>query len=1016
MRAARRMEQDDAEIDSRLGAEAKPKVDLELGLETQNEIGNRILERLFPEVEPVVIRRFGRYEVSRRLGAGGMSVVFLARDPKLDREVAIKVLQNGDEVLEDQERSLLISEAKAMARLVHPNVVTVFDVGEHEGALFLALERVEGVDLRAWQDGGERRSWRDVVEAYVGAARGLEAAHAAGIIHRDFKPDNVLLGPDGVAKVMDFGLARVSESTKSRVAQSIGPEAISDEELKNAGRMRLSGTPAYMAPERVRGRRGGPASDQFSFCVSLYESLCGRRPFMGESLVTLMTRISTGEREPRPADVDVPVAVWRVVERGLRTDPSARFPSMSALREQLERCLVPPWRRHWVALVGGAVVLSAGVGALAYRSIEPEQCSEAVARIDEIWNDQVRERVSQSMMATGLSYAAATWERVDARVGRYGEQWTVGRRQTCEGRLEDPKAARRADCFEQQLLELQALVEVLATEDPEVVENALDVVAGLSEPARCDDDQWLTSGVPLPVDPMVREQVLALREGFERAWALVNAVKYESALALATEQLEQAEALEHGPSIAEARLLLGTAQDGLGEYEQARTLLLDAFAEATRADAPRLAAKAGVALMEVEGLRRSQHDEGRTWGRLAEGQIARLGDAGARLSADRLFALATIEKDEGNLDEALRLVLEGRVLFEGAVPEDDPRRVEALGDHSSILQARGEYAESIALNREALDRLEQTVGSEHPLVFQHLTVLGIALGRQGRFDEAVQVLGRAKDMSEALFGPDSPSVATALNNLSFVISRNGELDQAIALLERARAIRIAGVGAEHPRVAKIEMNLGIMYIELERYDEATALLEHALKVTEATVGPTNPAVAGILINLSLALLEQDRNREAIVQLERAETLIAEVLGEDHVQMGFVMTNLAIARTSEELYEEAIDAATRGEAVLEAALGPRNPQMIEIVGTHGVALLELGRYGEAEAMLNRALTLAEELKVGGAGEVEIRFGLARVYWALGRESDAKPMAQDARTKAVEHSMPTSSIDQWLAEHP
>jgi len=275
----------------------------------------------------------GRYEVLRPIGAGGMGVVYAARDCKLRRTVALKMLRPGEtvDVAEEKMRKRLLREARAMAQLSHPNVLAVYDVGELDGKVFLAMELVEGGTLTHWLR-EKKRSWREVLDIFLAAARGLSAAHAAGLIHRDFKPDNVLVGNDGRVRVTDFGLA--SASARSPHQSSGGRNW---EPALSLSRTALAGSPAYMAPEQMRSEQVDSRADIFSYCVTLHEGMYGERPFAGDSLAELEAAVLRGEvREPRRGN-RTPPWVRRTVLRGLQAAPADRFQSMDAIIAALEK-------------------------------------------------------------------------------------------------------------------------------------------------------------------------------------------------------------------------------------------------------------------------------------------------------------------------------------------------------------------------------------------------------------------------------------------------------------------------------------------------------------------------------------------------------------------------------------------------------------------------------------------------------------------------------------------------------
>lgn len=259
----------------------------------------------------------GRYRLGERLGTGGMGMVFEARDTTLDRPVALKLLRPGYEMDAAAER--LQREARAMARLSHPNVVTVFDVGTHEGAVFVAMEKVVGETLREWLR--EARPAADVIDVLDQAAKGLAAAHEAGLVHRDFKPENVMVGVDGRVRVLDFGLAKPTDTTSTQ------------DLLTQTGTM--LGTPRYMAPEQFRGEPADARSDQFALGVVFYEALYGVHPYQPDDDRPLPRAVLKGSRRDTPVRVDVPPAVRDAITRAIAHDSDERFDSLAEFSDAL---------------------------------------------------------------------------------------------------------------------------------------------------------------------------------------------------------------------------------------------------------------------------------------------------------------------------------------------------------------------------------------------------------------------------------------------------------------------------------------------------------------------------------------------------------------------------------------------------------------------------------------------------------------------------------------------------------
>ncbi len=388
--------------------------------------------------------RIGRYVVIDRVGVGAMGVVYGAYDPELDRKVALKLLKPGQGAKETA-RARLLREAKAMARLSHPNVVAVHDVGVVDNQVFLAMEFLSGGTIKNWL-AEETRPWREILAVFTAAGRGLAAAHAAGLVHRDFKPDNVLLDKEGRPRVVDFGIARESgadaDGDESSVAERSGEG--SPAQLDAAARLRessgsnqpfvtltktgaLIGTPAYMAPEQFMGQRGDEKSDQFSFCVALYEALYGERPFAGDDVLSISVNVTQEQMRPLPRDRGVPAWIRRVIVRGVKLNPAQRWPSISSLIAALDDDPVAKLRRRLV--VGGAVaaVVAILVGARQMVVKRRQESDREIARhvrearaasVDARANAEVARRSRQSAFdafdTPGRSDGEALWRQVRA--------------------------------------------------------------------------------------------------------------------------------------------------------------------------------------------------------------------------------------------------------------------------------------------------------------------------------------------------------------------------------------------------------------------------------------------------------------------------------------------------------------------------------------------------------------------------------------------------------------------------
>jgi predicted Ser/Thr protein kinase len=374
----------------------------------------------------------GRFTVLRLVGRGGMGEVYAAYDPSLDRRVALKVMHAEGAAQDDHAQERLQREAQSIAKLSHPNVVVVYEVGAFGGQVFIAMEFVEGSTLAAWLT--ERpRSWREILPVFLQAARGLSAAHRAGLVHRDFKPQNVMVASDGTVRVMDFGLARsVSEAPVAQGARSDiqgrTPEVratLVDYGLTRTGEQ--LGTPLYMAPEQFTGGRIDARSDQFSFCVALYWALFGVHPFGGRSLSELTRAADRGDVAAPASGTGVPAWLQRVVVRGLIVKPELRWPSMDDLVAALGRDPASRQRRWSYAAAG--LIACGVIGLMGAREVRRGRaiCLGGPARLEGVWELESgvakagsrRETVRAAIMKSGVSEAQKTWERVSELLDRH---------------------------------------------------------------------------------------------------------------------------------------------------------------------------------------------------------------------------------------------------------------------------------------------------------------------------------------------------------------------------------------------------------------------------------------------------------------------------------------------------------------------------------------------------------------------------------------------------------------------
>ncbi|MBL8943103.1 MAG: serine/threonine protein kinase, partial [Myxococcales bacterium] len=482
--------------------------------------------------EPV---RIGRFPILGRLGQGGMGTVFSAFDAELDRKIAVKVMLPDHAAEGSQGRERTRREAQAMARLSHPNIVAVHEVGEADQQVFIAMEFVRGVSLDVWL-AQRSRTTREVLDVFRQAGRGLAAAHEAGLVHRDFKPSNVMVGDDGQIKILDFGLARASDDALAPTEEGGGALGkLGDGSLTRPGT--IMGTPAFMAPEQHRGRPATALSDQFSFCVALYTALYGAHPFGATSLPAMITAVCDGTLASPPKQSVVPAWLRRVVVRGLSRAPEDRFASMGAL---LDALAADPGarRRRW--LFGGAgvvAVLGAGFGIA--RLAQNEPCPDGRQALLGAWDDARRDRVAAALHGAA-AHGAETWTRVEPTLDAYADAWATAREDACHamrtGAASDLLYERRVACLSRSRSALDALVEVFEQADTTVVEKAVAAAAGLPALARCEDAEGLLAQVEPPPEAIANE-VAALRDRLVRARSMEDAGRVGEAIAAANDVL-----------------------------------------------------------------------------------------------------------------------------------------------------------------------------------------------------------------------------------------------------------------------------------------------------------------------------------------------------------------------------------------------------------------------------------------------------------------------------------------------
>ncbi len=925
--------------------------------------------------EPSVLRRgdsLGRYMVLEPLGTGGMGVVYAAYDPDLDRKVAVKLLRSDlfARPAAREARHRLRREAQALARLNHSNIVTVYDAGTVGDQLFVAMEYVEGHTLRQWETAsrspGTPRPWRRVLEVFAQAGRGLAAAHAAGVVHRDFKPGNVMLGDDGRVRVLDFGLATssVAQAGEDREpgdgSASLAPGASRgpwDEESSPAG------TPAYMAPEQAAGGQADARSDQFSFCCALYEALYGVLPFDGDTAHTYLAAASSGAVREPPAGAPVPPWIWRAVARGLAAGPEQRHASMDVLVALLERDPDAGRRRRRLLAAAALVAIVAAVAGWRLQEPPSQLCRGAEARLAGIWDEKRRAAMREAFAATGAGYASESARETARLFDAYSGDWVAMRTEACEAtHLRGEQSPRlldlRMSCLDDRLRELGALTDLFLAANDTVVEKAVTAAGRLRRLEACADADLLTAVLPSP-DAETRDQVTRIRQDVARVRALRDAGKFEQGLEEAHRIDADAQEVDYPPLTAETRFQLAELLRERDAYDEAETALVEALHFAERGWHERIRVETLLSLVFLANSR-AAFDDGRRWLRVAAGAVHRLEEPG-ELMLRWHHAAALIEIGAGNYMAAAasaRLALEGGEALYG---HDHPNIGGYLSTLTLALRRYGRDVEALPYIERLAAIRRRALGGSHPYSGAADHALGTVLYRLGRLQEAELSLRRALVTCVSGFGPESSAVAIVRLDLGALLLDLGRSEEARHEFQQALDIRRAKYGAEHQAVAKSLSLLGKAEAYLGRLDEAGRTLSEALRIKRATAGTRRSTIAFTLVHLGDLKFRQQRYGEALDAYREAREIVGETLGPEHRLVGHVTCGLGEVEIGRGRHERAVSEletalATPGfrDPVLRARCSFSLARALWRQGSDRARAFELARAaGEGYAALGRS---------------------------------------------------------------
>ena len=854
--------------------------------------------------EPVVERNYGKYTVTGVLGRGGMGVVYRAKDPDLERDVAVKVLRRPAEATGDGDRARLLREAKALARLSHPNVVSVFDVGDAGGELYVAMELIEGHDLRTWL-AADKRSVGDIIDVFIGAGQGLLAAHAAGLVHRDFKPTNVLVGTDGRARVTDFGLARTPREG-TQTPQPVALEQSLKTELTADGV--VVGTPAYMAPEQHERRQLSPAADQYGFCVALHEAIYGTRPFTGERLYR--DKLEGPPAVPRRKDV--PPRVARAIARGMSPAPAGRHASMETLLQELAQDNSALRRR--VLLVGGIVAAAFGAWAWGQVGASEAPCAFEASAFAEAWDAEAAAEVKVAFEASGRPYAAAAFERLAGELDGYAGDWVTARREVCE-ESEQPESLhdQRVACLEAGRDRIAALSGALRQADAAVVDRVGELVRALPPIDHCRDAAAVRVRVPDPESAQVARAVRDLRARLATTSAALITGHYADAEAQVEAMLPAVRELDYAPLTAEVLVAYGEALDALARHAEAEAVFEEAAWAAYSVGYDEFVAIAAHKLVWNLSDYQGRVEEGLVWAKLAQTTVER-GNVDPLLRASVANAHGALLHDAGRYEDAVAQYDRALALVEEHAGKDALHAAGALVNLAVVESARGRHPRALALQERALAIREAAQGREHPdtaLLLNNMSGVLLALDRT---DEALATNRDAVERLTAAFGDEHPSVAMALAQRGSLLYDAGKRGEALVALRRAAAMLERTRGPNSLGVAVLHSNIGYVLLDEGDAQGAREAFAHALSIYKATGAPSHPATAAPRVGLARALHKLGEQAEAKRLYDDVLTRIraGEPGGLERTEDAF----LGAADVYDALGDKATAAALRREAQVE----------------------------------------------------------------------------------------------------
>ncbi len=945
------------------------------------------VESVAANAEPVLEAGtlIGRYVLIEKIGAGSMGEVFTASDPHLDRRVALKLLRS--EVLSFEEgHARLLREAQSLARLQHPNVISVHDVGMFHGRVFIAMEHVSGEPLSKWMQSPHSES--EVVSVFLQAGAGLAAAHQSGLIHRDFKPDNVHIGHDGRVRVLDFGLARpvdASELAGAARAPKSRDESHLQSQISGAGQSPLTqlgaivGTPGYMAPEQLAGLAVDARSDQFSYCAALYEALTGARPFAGNTLGTHALEIEQGRFVKAENSRTVSPKTLDIAKRGLQAKPSNRWPSMDALLSALR-----PKRRRRVRTFLGLLAMAAlavlGVFWAASTTRRLAICGGQDRFLESVWDKDTQARIGQVFDQSGTADAKTGFGQLQKTLNAYALSWTQAMREVCEAskirKTDGPALAEQKNaCLLKRLERFRAFTTMVQKVEAPMLKDVVVAAQELDPVSNCFNASLVD---PVSNGGTAQVEDVALEPWFQVAHARLSSGDL-------VEGQRQLRALEMGKATPQQRseyMLLDAAfEEKKGASHQAFDALLKAAAMAIEAqDGKRLALALG--RLAVNAERVDNASAAQSYLTLAEASARRFPDD-VDLQSFLLLQQGTV-KMQGRLFQAAKRLFEDALRLErGAAVDTRARQLETLSLLAEASMAVGEYATAQQRLREALALLE-TQGDVSAFTTTTLVLaLSRALRQAGQLSEADGLVSDALQKHEANKGMRTRETQQLALELAWVANARGDRERAMTLATTvAEAARQAGhrTNATAAAIQRAEV-----YANGGDYREAAQLYAQTLKSDAEQNGAHSvPLSVRALVGLARVSIQQGAWLSAQTTIEQALSLCSADSRRFSSELADVKSVKGLMLSEQQRTELALASFKEAVALREQKGAAEATALVDDWVNIGLTLSALHRSAEAVVVLQRAI----KQRPSAENSSNANMALARVLWSMGASEKSR----------------------------